>query len=499
MKRRICIILALAVGMTAKATVVNTVSSVSDLQAFATSVNAGDNYANETVTLTANLDLNSAAWTPIGTMAHPFKGTFDGQGHTISNIKADGSLSLNLAAGLFGVVGSVGTVKDVHITSGTSFISSNPSNYTCYIGSIAGINYGTIVGCSNSATVTGYSYTNARIGGVVGANESSGSILNCYNLGTVYTSISNFFIGGIAGDNKGTVKNSFMCSIVTTNSSNNAFYPLFGNNSGTVANCFYVNGTTVDVTVPFALAENVDNSSVLSGDNLGSGKNVLLSDRTLYTDGYWNTICLPFDIPAGASGYSPIAGATVMTLSSSSFSAGTLTLNFENATSIEAGKPYIVKWNTPITGNLSNPVFMGVTVSNTTSNIGTTNVDFIGSFSPVALTANDKTKLYLGAENKLYYPNSAMTIKSCRAHFALKGITAGEVAQARLFFSDEEATGIVDAEAYSSKATVRRDSGNLFTLHSSLNVWFTLDGRRLSGKPTRPGIYILNGKKKVIE
>jgi hypothetical protein len=53
----------------------------------------------------------------------------------------------------------------------------------------------------------------------------------------------------------------------------------------------------------------------------------------------------------------------------------------------------------------------------------------------------------------------------------------------------DEATGIVSAEANSS----------LFTLHSSLSSWFTLDGRRLQTKPTAPGIYINNGKKVVIK
>jgi hypothetical protein len=52
---------------------------------------------------------------------------------------------------------------------------------------------------------------------------------------------------------------------------------------------------------------------------------------------------VPFDID-DISG-TPLEGATVKTLSSTAFSDGTLTLNFEDATEIEAGKPYIVKWD----------------------------------------------------------------------------------------------------------------------------------------------------------
>lgn len=488
MKRRICIILALAVGMTAKATVVKTVSSVSDLQAFATSVNAGDNYTGETVTLTSDLDLNSVAWTPIGTTAHPFTGTFDGQGKNISNLKADGSS--NMAAGLFGVVGSNGTVKNVHITSGTVCIGNNQNNNTCFIGSIAGINYGTIVGCSNSAKVMGYSYEHARTGGIVGENASGGKIQNCYNLGEVSSTQTEVQIGGIVGNNYGTVQNCFMKASVVKNSEPVA-YPICGNGDSSVTGCFYMNGTNADFSSENLIILNDASTNSISG---AANKHVLLSDRTLYSDGDWNTICLPFNIPAGASGYSPIAGATVMTLSSSSFSSGTLTLTFENATSIEAGKPYIVKWKTPITGNLSNPVFIGVTVGNMTSNIETTNVDFIGSFSPVVINGENKELLYLGAKNTLYYPNAAMTIKSCRAHFALKNITAGEVAKARLFFSDEETTGIATTKFLRPDGS----KGAELELTDKTGAWFTLDGRRLSGKPTRPGIYILNGKKEVI-
>ena len=79
-----------------------------------------------------------------------------------------------------------------------------------------------------------------------------------------------------------------------------------------------------------------------------SGKTcpVKLRDRTLYSDGDWNTLCLPFDMDATQIAASPLAGATVMELdgTSSHLTNNTLTLNFKTATTVEAGKPYIVKW-----------------------------------------------------------------------------------------------------------------------------------------------------------
>ena len=87
-----------------------------------------------------------------------------------------------------------------------------------------------------------------------------------------------------------------------------------------------------------------------------------------------------------------------------------------------------------------------------------------------------------------------MTIGTHRAYFQLSdGITAGEpTSLVRAFapnFFDDEATGIVSAEANSS----------LFILHSSLSEWYTLDGRKLDRQPTAKGLYIQNGKKVAIK
>ena len=505
MKRLLSILIALTVGLAVKAQTTE-IGNKDQLIAFATSVNDGT-FGSGSAKLTADIEFaNDDDWTPIGTSAYRFSGTFDGQGHKISNLKVQAS---GLYAGLFGYVADGAVVKDVHVMSGTIAVTTDPGSDASHHGGIAGYNEGTIVGCSNSATVTGYSYEHARIGGIADA----GKVQNCYNLGVVYSGLTQVFIGGIVGYNYGSVYNCFMRSDVIkgdpNNQSSHAPYPLYGNNAGTVTGCFYAGGAATDVSLPIAIADGSDNSSTLSGDNLDSGKNVLLSGRTLYTDTGWNTLCLPFDIPAGATGYSPIAGAKVMTLSSSSYSTskgyGELTLNFVDATSIEAGKPYIVKWDTDF-GNLSNPVFLNVTVSNTTQTTETTCVDFVGSFSPVAIAAEDKTMLYLGAANTLYYPNAAMTIYSCRAYFRLKGdLVAGEpinitaIKSFNLNFGDEETTSVNEVTDYSR-----------FSFHDG---WYDLSGRKLKNstpgelknsktqelKNLPPGLYIHNGRKVIIK
>lgn len=84
------------------------------------------------------------------------------------------------------------------------------------------------------------------------------------------------------------------------------------------------------------------NNRLSINDNKDKEVQVTLQDRTLHRDSYWQTLCLPFSLESFSG--TPLSGATVKTLSSTSFSNGTLTLNFEDANSIEAGKPYLVNW-----------------------------------------------------------------------------------------------------------------------------------------------------------
>ena len=95
-------------------------------------------------------------------------------------------------------------------------------------------------------------------------------------------------------------------------------------------------------TVP--LADNADNSTTLSTYN-NQSVIATLEGRTLDMDGDWNTLCLPFTLNS-LSG-TPLEGFTVKKLdnTTSNLDNGTLTADYQDATSIEAGKPYIAKYN----------------------------------------------------------------------------------------------------------------------------------------------------------
>jgi len=138
------------------------------------------------ITLTADIDLKGIDWTPIGKDDNKaYTGTFDGNGKTITGLTVTGS---DQYAGLFGYIGSGGTVKNV-VLEGVQIESDNSSGYA---GGVAGDSWGTIENCSVSGSVSGTTFA----GGVVGS-QWGGSITGCNSSATVKGVI---FAGGIAGE-----------------------------------------------------------------------------------------------------------------------------------------------------------------------------------------------------------------------------------------------------------------------------------------------------------
>ena len=248
----------------------------------------------------------------------------------------------------------------------------------------------------------------------------------------------------------------------------------------------------IEIDGSVSLLDNEDNAQQLD-DHVNEKCNVTLMRRTLNKDGMWNTLCLPFDYSAEQFASSGLGDATLMALDNADYSNGMLTLNFVPATSIEAGKAYIIKWDAA-TYNLVNPTFYAVTVKNTTADTEKGVATFKGAFSPVPFEANDKTKLYLASDNKLYYPADNVILGSCRAYFQLNGISAGELPQgARIVTPSGEE--IITSIGFQPTISPREEGDG---------CCYSLDGRKVSdGKSAHrqlpKGIYIQNGKKFVVK
>lgn len=170
------------------------ITSVSDLQTFADAVNEGD-YDGKTdavVTLDADLDLAGIAWTPMGDTSHDFAGTFDGQGHTISNLTigtADAPITGKLA-GLFGVV--EGTVKNLFLDE----VSVN-ANVRNYVGGLAAYAVGPIENCH--ITKLDMDAVASGVGGLIGYATSGNSIYGCSVSGEIAVKSGCQGVGGFIG------------------------------------------------------------------------------------------------------------------------------------------------------------------------------------------------------------------------------------------------------------------------------------------------------------
>jgi hypothetical protein len=131
----------------------------------------------------------AVTWTPL--LSGGFDGTFDGDGHTIANLKVNVSTG---KAGLFETNNNSGTLKNIHVTSGT--VNNIDFAINSYTAGIAAINNGTISNCSNGANITTIGFYS---GGIAG-DSRSGNITGCYNTGALTSSAQGeAALGGIAG------------------------------------------------------------------------------------------------------------------------------------------------------------------------------------------------------------------------------------------------------------------------------------------------------------
>jgi hypothetical protein len=146
-----------------------------------------------------------------------FSGTFDGGGCEIKNLLINNISSIY--AGLFWTIDTIGVVDSLGIRNLVLKGST--------VGSIAGLNLGTISNSYAADSVTG----NASSGGLVGINK--GSIFNSSFAGNITGSA---YIGGLVGENSGHVSKSFAnASVEATDSYAGG---LMGLNTGILSNSF---------------------------------------------------------------------------------------------------------------------------------------------------------------------------------------------------------------------------------------------------------------------
>lgn len=239
------------------------ISNGEELAYLSAQVASGNAFAGKHVTLAANLDMGNVAFTPIGSDARRFAGSFDGAYHTIDNLLVSQTTDY---AGLFGCLDTGAAVRRLTVRGSISGRG--------YVGGIAGqADSATIEACANYATVTG---TSRNVGGIVGRlngkSAARSTVLRCANFGTIsngtnnfsagivgtayYTTLSECYnvgsatgnrVGGILGqtDSNTTVTSCYNAGAITLSAAGNYNYAgsLIGQNGGSVSNCYYLTGT----------------------------------------------------------------------------------------------------------------------------------------------------------------------------------------------------------------------------------------------------------------
>ena len=173
------------------------ISSGSELAWLAQQVNSGNN-ASCSAVLTKDIDLGGVDnWMPIGNYRHSFQGNFDGQGHTVKNLKIVASGSDNYA--LFGYVKD-GNISNVIVDGKIDLTGSGSGSYGVagLVGKFDGTK-GNIENCINKVTVNGSQNVGGIVGYVPGGYNSTAtkSILNCINEADIKSNSNN--AAGIAG------------------------------------------------------------------------------------------------------------------------------------------------------------------------------------------------------------------------------------------------------------------------------------------------------------
>lgn len=176
-----------------------TVTTAGELAYLAQQNDLRNGYTGDTILIANHLDLNGYEWMPLGSKSRPFNGVLDGQNHLIRGLSrftgTDG-------VGLTGHIGPNGQVKRIGISGGQV-----DANNQRRIGTIAGVNRGTIANCWSMAEIH---VAGTVVGGLVGENR--GTLRDVYNAGMILLAADT--IGGIAGINAGTIEYAYVSGYV---------------------------------------------------------------------------------------------------------------------------------------------------------------------------------------------------------------------------------------------------------------------------------------------
>lgn len=199
--------------------------------------------------------------------------------------------------------------------------------------------------------------------------------------------------------------------------------------------------------------------------------------RTLSPE-YWNTFCVPFTISEDMIAEKFGVGTQVCTFGSMNGNV----MNFAHSTTIEAGKPYIVK----PTKEVVDPTFTGVNIEAVAAKqVGANGYFMQGIYSVKTDLTTDGTNLFLGDGNKFYKPSGTTTAK-------MKGM--------RAFFIVPQGTNFAALRANIDGATTAIDELTTVVEQPTDNRIYNLQGQFVGTSfEGLHGVYVQNGKKVLVK
>lgn len=513
-----------------------TIHYTSDLDHLATFVNNGQDYSGVYFVLSNDIAYSySRDWnfsddennyTAIGTNDHPFRGTFDGQGYTVSGIRIYKKYTTSnhyMDYGLFGVVGEGGTVKrvnlaDTHITGycdvgGIAGRAYNSTIEDCSVGNDVWIHaqqnsandQGGIVGCSLSSTVrrcisratlaiksglTGCS----NFGGIVGKNNTE--IIDCIAIGVIIPNVNGrgAIVGYSYGDNALTRNYYRDCKVASNNVTPTG-----------VGVGKYNSTTTSDVSNKqgaFPIYAITLSNNVTDELKAQDGKVTDVTLTRTFPTGKKQTVCLPFN-PSALLSIGKVWAFTGIS--------GDYAVMTEQTGSLTANTPYIFEATSEVTSTAFNIVTINIGSNPNTDN---GELVFHGTYEQKTWEADAAAAANIygfmladndGQQAGQFVKARRKTILrpfSCWLEKTTVGALSGTQSSTRMTRGSDgepEVIGIIWRSA--TGETTGIGSLNLRTgeILDGSDEWFSIDGRRLSGKPSKRGLYINKGKKVVIK
>ena len=457
---------------------------------------------------------------PIGpNEQNKFNATFDGQGCRIKNLIINRPDADN--QGFFGWLRGNNAdtrIENLIIDKSCSFtargdvgaLSGNSQNSgrTIYLHNIV-----------NEANVTG---SGQNVAGLVASNgnNSKWDIRNCVNAGNIKSTHATPYagaVGGYLGNNGQSVIENFIntgkiegydgtnrlgrwygqtpTNIIDAgtdvNSSNNyycpesatsgaltyyankqagsdVFYQLIGTDTHPVLDISHkqviLNGTYQNTASTLALS---DMNSF--GTNSNFDVTSVTMERTLKA-GKWNTFCVPFDMTAAEITDQLGSGTEVKELTGATQNGENYTMTFSDASSIVAGKPYMVK--VPGENDVTSFTLSNKTIKGTITPATAGDVTFTGVYN----NGNAPQGSFIISNNVFYNVDSTVALKAFRGYIT---VDSGSGVKALTFDFDDDATGISLMEDGRSQM----EDGAIYNIA----------GQRIN--KMQKGINIVNGKK----